>query len=84
MALRLYQPGYPSEARRKGLSGEVFVAVLIDENGNVIAASPVCGGPRELNLAGLVAARLSKFSVTKVDDQPVRVTGLIVYRFIAN
>jgi TonB family protein len=83
-ALRLVQPAYPAEARRKRLSGTVFIAILIDENGNVIGANPVCGGPGELNTASLQAARQSRFSTTKVNDEPMRVTGLIVYRFIAN
>jgi TonB family protein len=83
-ALHLVQPAYPTEARQKHISGTVFIAVLIDENGDVIGANPVCGGPRELNAASLQAARQSKFSTTKVNNEPMRVTGLIVYRFIAN
>jgi TonB family protein len=83
-ALHLVQPAYPSAARQKHISGTVFIAVLIDENGNVIGANPVCGGPDELNTASLQAARQSRFSTTKVNNEPMRVTGLIVYRFIAN
>jgi TonB family protein len=83
-ALHLVQPAYPSEARQKHISGTVFIAVLIDANGDVIGANPVCGGPRELNAASLQAARQSKFSTTRVNNEAMRVTGLIVYRFIAN
>jgi TonB family protein len=82
-AIRLVQPSYPVEARSKRLSGHAFVAIMIDEAGNVINAKSVCGGYVELNAASVNAARLSKFTSTKVDQKPVRVTGLIVYNFVA-
>jgi TonB family protein len=82
-AVKLSQPPYPSGARSQRLSGTVFVAVLIDEDGNVIKAKALCGGYPELNGAGVTAARTSKFSPTKVDDRPIQVTGMIMYRFIA-
>jgi len=82
-AVRLMQPPYPFEARQKKLSGPSFIAVLIDEDGNVINAKPVCGGYPELNAASLQAAHLSKFTPTKIGQNAVQVTGLIVYNFIA-
>jgi tetratricopeptide (TPR) repeat protein len=81
-ALRLVQPPFPAAAREKRLSGRAFIAILIDEAGDVINATPVCGGYAELNAASAYAARLSKFTPTKVDQKPVRVTGLIVYNFV--
>gem|GEM_PF-7121324 len=81
-ALKLVQPPYTREAREKRLSGKVLIAVLIDEAGNVIKAKPVCGGHPELNAAGLQSAYASKFSSTKVNDQPVQVTGMLVYNFV--
>ena len=82
-ATKLATPPYPVAARSKHLSGTVYVAVMIDEEGKVIKAKPVCGGYPELNDAAVGAARASTFTSTKFSDQAVQVTGLIVYRFIA-
>jgi TonB family protein len=82
-AIKLTAPSYPPEARQKRLTGRVFAAVLIDEAGNVINARAVCGGYPELNQVGVEAARSSKFSPTLVNQKAVRVTGVIVYNFIA-
>lgn len=82
-AIRLVQPSYPVGVRQKRLTGRIFVAVLIDERGNVINARAMCGGYPELNAAGVEAARLSKFSPTRVNDKAIQVTGWIVYNFLA-
>jgi TonB family protein len=82
-ALVLVTPGYPSTARAKHLAGTAFIAALIDKDGNVQAARSVCGGYAELNTASVEAARRSKFSPTKLNNEPVPATGLIIYRFIA-
>lgn len=81
-AVRLAQPPYPVSAQQKHLSGRVFVAVRIDEEGNVVNAKSVCGGYPELNEAGVAAARASKFTPTKL-DKPVQVNGIIIYNFVA-
>lgn len=80
-AIKLVQPAYPAEAKAKRLGGSVHIAVLIDEQGNVIKATPVCGGYSELIGAAVSAARASKFTPTKLDDRPVQVPGMIAYRF---
>jgi len=82
-AVKLVQPPYPVAARQKRISGTVFIAVLIDEEGNVIKGKPVCGEYPELNSEALRAALASKFTPTRVDDRPVQVTGMITYRFIS-
>jgi TonB family protein len=82
-AVKLAQPPYPTAARGSRISGRVYVAVRIDEAGAVIAATPVCGGHPLLNGAGVEAARASKFTATAVSGKPVKVTGLIVYNFVA-
>lgn len=82
-AIFLAQPPYPRKAREERHTGVVYVAVVINEAGNVVEAKPVCGGYPELNEAAVAAARASRFTGTKVDDQPIQVTGLIVYNFIA-
>lgn len=81
-AVRLVQPPYPAIARSAHASGQVKVQITIDENGNVVSASPVSGHPL-LQGAAVAAARASKFTPTKLSGMPVKVTGVIIYNFVA-
>jgi len=81
-AVHLQQPPYPPIARQAHASGTVVVQVLIDENGNVVSAHATSGHPL-LQAAAVAAARASKFSPTKLSGQPVKVTGIIQYNFVA-
>src|SRR5215217_1355428 len=81
-AINLPKPGYPPIARAAHASGTVVVQVLIDENGNVVSAHAVSGHPL-LQGAAVGAARQARFSPTKLSGQPVKVTGVIQYNFVA-
>lgn len=81
-ALALPQPTYPPIARAAHVSGTVIVQVVIDEQGNVVAAKAVEGHPL-LQAACVTAAREAKFSPTTLEGEPVRVTGVIQYHFVA-
>jgi periplasmic protein TonB len=81
-AVHLVQPPYPPIARSAHASGQVTVQVLIDENGNVVAAHATNGHPL-LQAAAVNAARSSKFTPTKLSGQPVKVNGVIIYNFVA-
>src|SRR5688572_31940680 len=81
-AISLPKPGYPPIAKAAHASGTVVVQVLIDENGNVVSANAVSGHPLLIN-AAVSAARQAKFSPTKLSGQPVKVTGVIQYNFVA-
>lgn len=81
-AVRLVQPPYPSIARSAHASGQVRVQIVIDENGNVISAAPMSGHPL-LQGAAVSAARASKFTPTKLSGMPVKVSGIIIYNFVA-
>lgn len=81
-AISLPKPGYPPIARAAHASGTVVVQVLIDENGNVVSANAVSGHPLLIQ-AAVSAARSAKFSPTKLSGQPVKVTGVIQYNFVA-
>jgi protein TonB len=81
-AVHLVQPPYPPIARSAHASGQVVVQVLIDENGNVVAAHATSGHPL-LQAAATNAARSSKFTPTKLSGQPVKVNGVIIYNFVA-
>ena len=80
-ARSLVTPSYPSNARAVRASGQVAVAVTIDESGNVISASAVSGHVL-LRSAAEQAARASKFNPTLLSGQPVKVTGTIIYNFV--
>src|SRR5436305_7221065 len=81
-AVHLVTPPYPAIARSAHASGAVQVQVLIDENGNVIAAHAMSGHPL-LRAAAQAAAHASKFTPTTLSGQPVKVNGVIIYNFVA-
>jgi periplasmic protein TonB len=81
-AISLPKPQYPAIARAARAAGTVVVQVLIDENGNVVSAKAVSGPPLLLATA-VAAARQARFSPTKLSGQPVKVTGVIQYNFVA-
>ena len=81
-AISLPKPVYPPIAKAAHVSGTVMVQVTVDENGNVIAAHAVSGHPL-LQGSAVAAARQAKFSPTKLSGQPVKVSGVIIYNFVA-
>lgn len=81
-AISLPKPAYPPIAKQAHASGTVVVQVTIDENGSVISARAVSGHPL-LQAVAVAAARGARFSPTKLSGQPVKVTGVITYNFVA-
>jgi protein TonB len=81
-AISLPKPAYPPIAKAAHASGTVTVQVTIDENGSVISAHAVSGHPL-LQAVAVAAARGARFSPTKLSGQPVKVTGVITYNFVA-
>ncbi|HEY8563728.1 MAG TPA: energy transducer TonB [Pyrinomonadaceae bacterium] len=79
-ATNLVKPAYPAAAKAVRASGAVNVQVTLDEQGNVISASAVSGHPL-LRASAVQAARASKFTPTMLGENPVKVTGVIVYNF---
>ncbi|MCA1624408.1 MAG: energy transducer TonB [Acidobacteria bacterium] len=82
-ALSLGKPAYPAAARAVNAEGAVNVQVEIDEEGNVVSANPVSGHPL-LREAAREAALQSKFKPTLLSSQAVKVTGVLVYNFVAD
>jgi TonB family protein len=80
-ALSLPKPEYPDAAAQRRLAGIVVVKVEVDETGSVIGASDMCQGPPFLSEAAVAAARQARFSPTILDGQPVKVIGIIQYKF---
>lgn len=79
-AISLPQPLYPDAARRMRLAGLVAVEVILDETGKVVSATAT-SGPTLLRDAAIQAALKARFSPTKLSGQPVKVSGIINYRF---
>jgi protein TonB len=73
-------PPYPKPAQIMNIRDNVSVQVVIDEQGNVISAKAV-SGHQMLRQAAEQAARLAKFGPTLLTGQPVKVTGVIIYKF---
>jgi len=81
-AISLPKPAYPPAAAAVNAEGPVIVGVTIDENGQVIFARAVSGHPL-LQAAAVEAAKLATFSPTRLNDVPVKVSGVITYNFVA-
>lgn len=74
-------PAYPAAAKAVAAQGAVNVQIVIDEEGNVVSATAISGHPL-LRAAAEEAARLAHFSPTKLNGEPVRVTGVVTYNFV--
>jgi TonB family protein len=81
MAISLPKPAYPPEARAARASGEVKVRVFIDERGRVLRACATSGPPQLWRESERAAFR-ARFTPTKLSGRPVKVTGIITYRYI--
>jgi periplasmic protein TonB len=79
-AISLPKPIYPPIAKQTRTQGVVTVQILIDETGKVISAKAVAGHPLLIPEAQKAALR-AVFSPTLISDQPVKVSGVITYRF---
>ena len=79
-AISLPPPFYPEAAKRMRTQGIVSVDVVLDETGKVISAN-ASSGPASLRDAAVQAALKAKFSPTKLSGQPVKVSGVINYKF---
>jgi TonB family protein len=79
-AISLPAPNYPDSAKRMRMAGVVTVNVIVDETGRVISAEAT-NGPPALRDSARAAALRARFSPTKLSGQPVKVSGIINYRF---
>ncbi len=79
-AVSLPAPLYPEAAKRMRTQGVVTVDVILDETGKVVSAN-ASGGPTILREAAVQAALKARFSPTKLSGQPVKVSGVINYKF---
>ncbi len=80
-AINLEKPEYPKAAKAVKAAGEVNVQVIIDKKGNVIEAKAVSGHPL-LRANAVKAALKSTFEPVKLSGKPVKVSSVIVYKFL--
>ena len=80
-ATSLPQPLYPAIAKAARASGNVIVDVVIDETGCVESARAVNGHPL-LQSAAVKAVCRARFVPTRLQGQPVKVKGRIMYNFV--
>ena len=80
-AISLPKPPYPAIAKTANASGTVVVQIIVAENGCVIYAHAVSGHPL-LQAAAVAAARQACFSPTRLNGEPVKVSGVITYNFV--
>ena len=96
-ATKLPQPEYPESLKIAGIGGKVHLKILIGEDGNVMTAEhlipePTAGRRSESDVemphpllvdAALEAARQAKFAPTFLAGKPARISGVLVYKFVA-
>ena len=75
------KPDYPLSAKAARVEGVVVVQIVVDEQGDVISAVAVSGHPL-LQLAAVQAAKMAKFTPTKLCGKPVKVSGVVTYNFV--
>lgn len=82
-ALSKPQPSYPAEAKRASADGTIQVEILIGESGAVLSACAQRGeGHKSLKESSEFAAYNARFTPTTVGGRPVKVRGVITYRFV--
>ncbi|MCD9185089.1 MAG: energy transducer TonB [Pyrinomonadaceae bacterium] len=79
-AIELPRPTYPSEVK-DSISRDVRVRVALDENGKVLSAK-VIDGDQRFYLSSIEAARRAKFAPTVICGKPVKIKGIITYKFV--
>jgi hypothetical protein len=79
---KIIRPIYPKDAEKLIVETTIKVMVLIDEKGKVLIAKAFCTENKILGLASEKAALNSSFSPTIVKRKPVKVKGIITYKFV--
>ena len=76
------QPAYPPEAKEARASGAAVMFINVDETGRVTDVTPLGCSSRAFVEAGTTAVRHAAFEPTLVNGKPVKVRGIIFYRWV--
>jgi hypothetical protein len=79
-AIHLPAPSYPSEAKKSFASMIITVMVEVSTEGNVTNAK-ACAGHPMLRPYAEAAALQAKIGLTKLSGIPVKVRGVLIYKF---
>jgi TonB family protein len=79
-AIEMPAPKYPESAKQAHIRGVVKVEITIDGEGNVVEAQAV-SGPKELRESAVEAAKKARFPQTRLHGQPIKVYGVLTYKF---
>src|ERR1044072_327138 len=75
------QPASPQVAKSARVQGTVVVEIVVDEEGQVIAAQAKSGHPL-LQAAAVKAAREARFKPAIVEGKRVKLSGVVTYNFV--
>ncbi|MFY9223693.1 MAG: energy transducer TonB [Blastocatellia bacterium] len=73
-------PQYPALAKTAEVEGDVVVEITVDEEGSVTVARVISGHPL-LQASSIAAAKQWTFNPTSIDGNPVKVSGVLTFRF---
>ena len=73
-------PPYPQKAQENQIEGPVTVQLLLNEDGEVIFASPR-SGPEELWATAVKATVATRFTPIKLSGKPIKVRGVLQVSF---
>lgn len=73
-------PAYPNDALRARVGGTVVVRVLVDEEGKVLRATPMCSYP-SLMEAARKSALSARFRPAESGGKTLKVNGYVFYHF---
>ncbi|HUF05246.1 MAG TPA: energy transducer TonB [Aridibacter sp.] len=79
-AVKLFRPEYPDVARKMNVKGAVSVKVTIGFDG-LIESAEAFDGPKLLRDAAVEAAKRSEFGPTYLMGVPIKIEGILIYRF---
>jgi TonB family protein len=74
-------PVYPDEAMMKGIQGDVWFNIEVDETGKIVSAAQAIGGDPVLIAASKEALEKSRFYPYVVNGTPVRVEAQLGFHF---
>lgn len=80
-AVSLGRAVYPAALKKAGVEGAVVFRVVIDEEGNLSDAKPICGNSQLFETTKQAALK-SKFNKTLKNGAPTKTEGYLVYRFV--
>jgi protein TonB len=80
--LDLPRIGYPADARKEGIEGQVALVLRIDPRGAVVAVRVVDAPSPSLGAAAAEGARRFRFSPALVEDEPVETEIRFTYTFL--